>query len=179
MTRPQRPEARFLRFGFLTLLFVSIGGMALGFVGLFFVESSRVSEWLSRGAGMMLVGFLTATGGLATTLALQKGKLPWLMRAVVLLLVATAVWWAVFIWIVSEQLPDSLLERLLRVGGTLATLSFAALLVSQLLLVEQVDQAAEHFGIAGRHLGIGVGEAAEDLRPFNAEEFVSALFDTQ
>jgi fused signal recognition particle receptor len=26
---------------------------------------------------------------------------------------------------------------------------------------------------------IGVGEAAEDLRPFNAEEFVSALFDTQ
>ncbi len=26
---------------------------------------------------------------------------------------------------------------------------------------------------------IGVGEAAEDLRPFNAEEFVSALFDNQ
>jgi fused signal recognition particle receptor len=26
---------------------------------------------------------------------------------------------------------------------------------------------------------IGVGEAAEDLRPFNAQEFVSALFDTQ
>lgn len=34
---------------------------------------------------------------------------------------------------------------------------------------------ARHFGLPIRY--IGIGEKAEDLRPFNAEEFVAALFD--
>lgn len=137
MTGPEHPaEARYLRIGFLVLLFVSIAGLALGLVGLFFADSAGSSEWLSREAGTMLVAFLTATGGLASTLALQKGKHVWLMRAVILILVATAVWWSVFIWIVDERLPHAVLDRLLRVGGTLATATFAALLASQLLVIE-------------------------------------------
>jgi hypothetical protein len=136
MTRPESPEARYLRSGFLILLFVSIGGMALGFVSLLFVESSDASLWLSRAAATGLVGFLTATGGLATTLALQKGKLVGVMRAVLMVLVVTALWWLIFIWVVSEQLPGALLERLLKVGGTLATVALATLLASQLLVIE-------------------------------------------
>jgi hypothetical protein len=136
MTGPGTLETRVLRVGFLTLLFVSIGGMGLGFVSLFFVESGRASEWLSRGALTMLVGFLTATGGLTTTLALQKGKLVWLMRAVIVLVAVNAVWWSVFAWTASEQLPEAVLERLLRVGGTLATVTIAAVLASQLLVFE-------------------------------------------
>jgi hypothetical protein len=119
----------------LTLLFVSMCGLGLGFVSLFFVESGRLSEWVSRGTGMMLVGFLAATGGLATTLVLQQGKLVWLMRVVVLLLVVTALWWCSFIWIVEDR-PSTLLEQLALVGATLVIVTVALLLVGKLLAIE-------------------------------------------
>jgi len=136
MTGPGAPEAKILRVGFLTLLFVSMCGLGLGFVSMFFVEPGRLSEWISRGTGMMLVGFLAATGGLATTLVLQQGKLVWLMRVVVMLLVVTALSWLVFIWVVGEGRSDALLELLARVGGILAILTFALLFVGQLLAIE-------------------------------------------
>ncbi|MHC4609815.1 MAG: hypothetical protein ACYS7M_05655 [Planctomycetota bacterium] len=136
MTEPGTPEAKILRFGFLTLLFVSMCGLGLGLVSLLFVESSRLADWVGRGTGMMLVGFLTATGGLSTTLVLQKEKLVWLMRVVVLLLLATALWWSAFIWIVGERPSESLLLQLATVGGTLAILTFTLLFVGQLLAIE-------------------------------------------
>jgi hypothetical protein len=136
MTGPRAPEAKFLRVGFLTLLFVSMCGLGLGLVSLFFVEAGLLSEWVSRGTGTMLVGFLAATGGLATTLVLQQGKLVWLMRVVVMLLVVTALSWFVFMWVVGEGASDSRLELLARVGGILATLTFALLFVGQLLAIE-------------------------------------------
>jgi len=136
MTGPGAPEAKILRVGFLTLLFVSMFGLGLGFVSMFFVDPGRLSEWVSRGTGMMLVGFVAATGGLATTLVLQQGKLVWLMRVVVMLLVVTALWWFVFIWVVGEGRSDSLLELMARVGGILLILTFALLFVGQLLAIE-------------------------------------------
>ena len=66
----------------------------------------------------------------------QKGKLVWLMRVVVMLLVATTLWWSVFIWIVGERSSESLLEQLAAVGGTLAILAFALLFAGQLLAIE-------------------------------------------
>ncbi|MHC5007373.1 MAG: hypothetical protein ACYTGF_08470 [Planctomycetota bacterium] len=136
MTGPGAPEAKILRVGFLTLLFVSMCGLGLGLVSMFFVDAGRLSEWVSRGTGMMLVGFVAATGGLATTLVLQQGKLVWLMRVVVMLLVVTALWWLNFIWVVGEGPSDSRLELLARVGGILAILTFALLFVGKLLAIE-------------------------------------------
>jgi len=136
MTGPGAPEAKILRVGFLTLLFVSMCGLGLGFVSMFFVEADRLSEWVSRGTGMMLVGFVSATGGLAATLVLQQGKLVWMMRVVVVLLVLTALWWFVFIWVVGEGRSDSLLELMARVGGILMILAFSLLFVGQLLAIE-------------------------------------------
>ena len=84
----------------------------------------------------MLVGFLAATSGLATTLVLRKGKLVWLMRVVVVLLVATALWWSVFIWIVGDRPSESHLAQLATVGGTLAILGFSLCFVGQILAIE-------------------------------------------
>ena len=136
MTGPGAPEAKILRVGFLTLLFVSMCGLGLGFVSMFFVDPGLLSEWVSRGTGMMMVGFVAATGGLATTLVLQQGKLVWLMRLVIMMLVVTALWWFVFIWVVGEGRSDSTLELMARVGGILAILAFALLFVGQLLAIE-------------------------------------------
>ena len=131
MTGPSAPEAKSLRVMFLTLLFVAMGGMGLGFVSMFFLAYGRHYEWVSRGTSMMLVAFLAATGGLASTLVLQKGKLVWLMRAVILLLLTTMLWWSVFVWIVGDEPPGPQVARLARLGGTLAFAAFGLLSIER------------------------------------------------
>jgi hypothetical protein len=154
MTGTNAPEAKTLRVMFLTLLFITMVGMGVGFVSMFFVASSRHYEWVGRGTSMMLVGFLAATGGLASALVLQKGKLVWLMRTVILLLLATALWWSVFIWIVGDEPLGPLIERLARAGGTLAFAAFGLLFIGQLLAIETQRPA---FWWAGRVIAVDIG----------------------
>jgi hypothetical protein len=135
--RDQGPRGvKILRVGFLILLFVSMCGLFLGSVSFFFVDSSRLAEWVSRAMGTMMVGLLTSTGGLATTLLLQKGRLVRLMRVVIVLLVATGLWWVVFIWVVGERPSELLLVQLATVGATLTIPALALLFVGQLLAME-------------------------------------------
>jgi hypothetical protein len=136
MSGPVRREPRILRVGFLTLLFVSMGGLAVGFVSMFLMDMSRHAESVNRGTSLMMVGLLTATGGLSATVVLQTGRLVWPMRAVIMLLAVTAAWWTAFIWIVGDVRSESLLVLLATVGGTLAIVTLAPLFVGQLAVIE-------------------------------------------
>jgi hypothetical protein len=53
-----------------------------------------------------------------------------------MLVVLTALWWVIFIWVVGEGRSDSTLELMARVGGILGILAFALLFVGQLLAIE-------------------------------------------